>query len=278
MKVIRNINNNVSLCEDSMGREVIAFGKGIGFIKPPYEVPLSQIDRTFYNINDLNYEGIKDIPVSILDAAIQIIDEAQNNLNVTFIPTAALTLADHIQFAIQRLDKQLVIHLTIQEDMKHLYPLEMKEAYHALNIIKEKTSVSLDPNEAGNIALHFINSQVTEKQGNKVNSAPLMEDMIHVIEKQFQMTIDKEGFNYSRFATHIDYLLRRVLRGEQIKSENVQMFDALKKEYPGTYACVLIISEMVDKQLKSHLSDEEELYLILHINRLCSREENLLRE
>ncbi|WP_314068006.1 PRD domain-containing protein [uncultured Vagococcus sp.] len=278
MKVIRNINNNVSLCEDSMGREVIAFGKGIGFIKPPYEVPLSQIDRTFYNINDLNYEGIKDIPISILDAAIQIIDEAQNNLNVTFIPTAALTLADHIHFAIQRLDKQLVIHLTIQEDMKHLYPLEMKEALHALTIIKEKTAVTLDPNEAGNIALHFINSQITAKQGDKVNSGPLMEDVIDLIEKQFRMAIDKEGFNYSRFATHIDYLVQRVLRGEQIKSDNAQMFEALKEEYPGTYACVLSISEMVDKRLKFRLSNEEELYLILHINRLCSREENTLRE
>ena len=31
MKVIKSINNNVSHCVDSKGREVVAFGKGIGF-------------------------------------------------------------------------------------------------------------------------------------------------------------------------------------------------------------------------------------------------------
>ena len=46
MKVIKNINNNISLCLDSRNNEVVAFGKGIGFTKPPYDVPLSKIDRT----------------------------------------------------------------------------------------------------------------------------------------------------------------------------------------------------------------------------------------
>ena len=47
MKVIKNINNNILLCLDSRNNEVVAFGKGIGFTKPPYDVPLSKIDRTF---------------------------------------------------------------------------------------------------------------------------------------------------------------------------------------------------------------------------------------
>lgn len=36
MRVVKNINNNISLCLDSHNNEVIAFGKGIGFMKPPY--------------------------------------------------------------------------------------------------------------------------------------------------------------------------------------------------------------------------------------------------
>ena len=47
MKVIKNINNNVSLCVDKSGRECVAFGKGIGFIKAPYEVPLSKSKGRF---------------------------------------------------------------------------------------------------------------------------------------------------------------------------------------------------------------------------------------
>ena len=52
MKVIKNINNNISLCLDSRNNEVVAFGKGIGFTKPPYDVPLSKIDRTFYDVDE----------------------------------------------------------------------------------------------------------------------------------------------------------------------------------------------------------------------------------
>ena len=42
MKVIKNINNNTSICLDSNNQEVVAFGKGIGFIKPPYEIDISK--------------------------------------------------------------------------------------------------------------------------------------------------------------------------------------------------------------------------------------------
>lgn len=39
MKIVRNINNNVSLCKDSKNREVVIFGKGVGFLKANEEVP-----------------------------------------------------------------------------------------------------------------------------------------------------------------------------------------------------------------------------------------------
>lgn len=51
MQVVKNINNNVSICLDSQNQEVVVFGKGVGFIKPPSIVPLNQIERTFYNLD-----------------------------------------------------------------------------------------------------------------------------------------------------------------------------------------------------------------------------------
>ncbi len=100
MKVVKNINNNVSCVSIKKDGNGIAFGKGIGFIKPPYEVPLSQIERTFYSNNLIDYEGIKNVPEQIIRLAIHIVDEAERNLHVTFMSTTALALADHIYFAI----------------------------------------------------------------------------------------------------------------------------------------------------------------------------------
>ena len=38
MKVIKKINNNIAVATDGNNREVIIFGKGIGFHEMPYEL------------------------------------------------------------------------------------------------------------------------------------------------------------------------------------------------------------------------------------------------
>ena len=61
MRVIKKINNNVALCLDNNNHELIAFGKGIGFPKIPYELDdLNKIDRTYYGINH-NYLNLMDM-------------------------------------------------------------------------------------------------------------------------------------------------------------------------------------------------------------------------
>lgn len=42
MEVYKKINNNVALARDAKGRELVVFGKGIGFASLPYET-----DRIF---------------------------------------------------------------------------------------------------------------------------------------------------------------------------------------------------------------------------------------
>ena len=56
MRVIKNINNNVSVCVDGNNRQVVVLGKGVGFLKPPYEIPLCKIEQTFYNIDESTME------------------------------------------------------------------------------------------------------------------------------------------------------------------------------------------------------------------------------
>ena len=49
---------------------------------------------------------------------------------------------------------------------------------------------------------------------------------------------------------------------------------ALKKEYPGAYRCAQKISIVFEQHLGKPLSDEEKMYLMLHTNRLCTREQS----
>ena len=67
MKVIKKINNNVAICLDNNNNELIAFGKGIGFQKVPYELTdISKIERTYYGVNSSYISLINEIPEEYL--------------------------------------------------------------------------------------------------------------------------------------------------------------------------------------------------------------------
>ena len=272
MKVIKNINNNVSLCLDSKGKQVVAFGKGIGFVKAEHEVPLSQIDRTFYELDDLNLSSLQNVSAKSISLAIAIIDEASDVLKVEYPSSAYLMMADHIDFMLERRQNNIYLDMPIIEDIKHLYPEEMQLAYETLKRIEESEKVHLPRNEAGILALHFINDRAHEPQ-DKVNTSLIADHTLQIIEECLNCKICMESFSCSRYKTHLDYLIRRCFKNEQLNTTNIEMYEELIRQYPETYECVNKIACYFDESLSITLTEEEKMYLVLHINRLISREE-----
>lgn len=271
MKVIKNINNNVAHCSDSKGREVIVFGKGIGFFKSGEEIPLNRINRTFYNIKDAEYGVLRTIPTTIINTAIYIVDYVSEELSVVFPSSMALVLADHLQFAIQRKDENIYLAQPLIQDMMQLYPDEMRCAMNSLEIIKKMTGQTLPRMEAGTLAMHFINDRLQLKKFDKIDTVAMTEHCTKIIESKFGLTIDRESFNYSRFVTHLDYLIRRVLQNDQIVSQNETLYEEMIAKYPNTLKSVNAINDYIIKKIGVSLNKEELLYLVIHINRLVSR-------
>ncbi|WP_278952422.1 CAT RNA binding domain-containing protein [Lactobacillus apis] len=113
MQVIKRINNNVAVCLDQNHDELVAFGKGIGYPKTPYELTdLSKIKLTFYRIDSRNFKLIKEIPENVLELSADIIQQAQTILSQDLNQNILFSLADHINFAIERSKKgyELIIH------------------------------------------------------------------------------------------------------------------------------------------------------------------------
>lgn len=271
MKVIKSINNNVAHCSDSKGREVIVFGKGIGFYRPEEEIPLSKINRTFYNIKDTDYGILRSIPTVVINTAIYIIDMVSDELSVNYPSSKAISLADHLQFAIERKDKNIYLEMPILQDIRMLYPEEMDLAERSLKIIKDMTGESLPRQEAGTLALHFIADRLDVKEKTVPDTAAITEECTKIIEKEFSTSIDRGSFNYSRFATHLDYLIRRLTISEQIESLNEEMVEQVRKNYPQSYTCAEKVTSYLRNQTKEDIRDEEVLYLSMHINRMVSR-------
>lgn len=272
MKVIKCINNNVAIALDSTNKEVVIFGKGVGFKKPPFEVDLNQIDRTYYNVDDMYISMINDIPSEILDVSSEIVNYARNLIDNLTNSNIVFSLADHINFAITRVKKNIKINLPIIYDIEQLFENEYKIGEYGLKLIRTKLNVYLPKEEAAYIALHIINAE-EELSSITIDDSKVIDDISNIVEKQFDVTINKKSINYSRFVSHIQYLLKRGKSKHLIKSDNDKLYKTVIKEYPITYNCTLKIKDYLINSLNLELTDEELLYLILHINRLCNRED-----
>lgn len=274
MRVIKKLGNNVALCVDGQSRELIALGVGIGFPKCPYELTdMSKVDRTFYDIDNSYLDLLNKVDSSIFEICADIIDLASTLLNVPLNPNAVFTLTDHISFAIIRLNKGMLFSFPLSNELRDLYPTEVKIAKYALNLLEKKKKIVLPESEIYGIAMNIINSeQKTSINFSYEKSELIIDDIVTIIEEKMNVMIERDTFNYSRFISHMTYLLKRRTENRIISSENKKLYETLKNEYSKTYHCVLDIKEYLIESLGWQVGNEELIYLILHVNRLCSRE------
>ncbi len=253
---------------------MVALGKGIGFKEIPREVELSEIERSFYNMEPKDVRLMQDLPSEIVLFTANRLDIIKNELPYELSPNAVLLLADHIAFALERHKKQIHLKMPIYYDIQQMYPLEYKIGSYVLSRIKREFNVELPKEEIAAIAMNIVNSKVVNKNGieaDEVNSK-MLEDITDIVENVCHIMIDRDSFDYARFATHLHYLFERIRKGRSIETENLKMIKAIREEYPKVTECVAVIRSYLLKEWKAELSDEEELYLILHVNRICVKE------
>ena len=97
--------------------------------------------------------------------------------------------------------------------------------------------------------------------------------LVRQVEKRENITIDRSGFNASRFITHMEYLLARIRNNETLENNNDKLFNNLKQEYRETYLCAEDVRTYLQQKTGKNLGSEEMSYLMLHIERFCSREQ-----
>ena len=122
----------------------------------------------------------------------------------------------------------------------------------------------------------FINARLDDKPDTSaeaaVDAAAALRDVTGLIEKTMKLSIDRSSFNYARFATHFQYLVERINSGGQMASENVSLAPSLREEFPAVADCVEAIAGYFQTRWSSPVNEEEKMYLILHVNRICQKQ------
>lgn len=273
MKLLKKINNNYALAEDSQRNIVIVSGRGIGFLKMPCELnDLSKIEKTYYGIgNSRCLSLIPELPEDILELCSSFCDKSARMLQKTLNPGLTFILADHIRFVAKRVRNGILFKYGMYYQVQYQYEKEMALAKSFIQTVNKKLSTNLPDEEATAIAMHLVEAQEYHPIKESTEDEPeFIEHVVKIVEDKMGVALNRKNFAYFRFVTHLQHLIERL--DNQIESDNRKIFEQIIKEYPRIYECACSINNYFLDHLNRYLNDEELLYLTLHINRVISAE------
>ncbi|MCM3653437.1 BglG family transcription antiterminator LicT [Metabacillus litoralis] len=276
--LIRKIfNNNVVLAVAEDENELILIGRGIAFQKKVGDlIDESKVDKKFVQgLSTKLTELLKDIPQHHLDLADEIIQNAKSQLSKKLNDYIYLTLTDHLDFAISRIQQGLTIRNPLLWEIKKIYPKEFSIGLQAVKLVKEKIGVLLPEDEAGSIALHLVNAQNgSQEMDQTIAITKIVQEILQIVKYHYGIDLDEDSTNYSRFVVHLRFFAQRLLEKETHPHESNDLFEFVKEKYPLAYCCVEIINKYVNKSSENTLSKSEMVYLMLHIHRVADRTTN----
>lgn len=273
MKIHKVLNNNVIISKDAENEDIIVTGKGIAFSKKAGDEIDSSVEYKVYTLNNetiSQYQQVAtQIPIEYIILSEKIIDYGKRVLGDNLNNSIYITLADHIYSASMRYNEGIELKSDLYFDIKRLYKKEFKVGTMALKKINETLDIALIEDEAAFIALHFVNAQLAEKTNNTQEITNFMKEILQIVKYHFNISFDEDSFSFGRFLTHLRYFSHRFFEGlePEDKSEN-EMLEIMQKKYPAVAEAVEKIQQLIARKYQGILSENEKLYLMMHIYRI----------
>ncbi|MFK8259059.1 BglG family transcription antiterminator LicT [Erwinia sp. AnSW2-5] len=282
MTVAKVLNNSLVLSSTADHDEVIVMGKGIGFnSKVGDTLDAAQIEKIFIVQGSQTRRDylrvIENSPEYLLPLVQDLIERASVQLNSRLSEQLFFTLVDHISFAVERFAKGIAIQNRLLFEVKRFYPREFAVAQQAVRQLNQQLNIDLPEEEAGNIAFHLVNGQTdVQNMETTLLSVKMLKDIFNIIKYHFRVEINRDSLNYQRFLTHLQFFIQRMVEGRQIANKDDFIFAQVRAEYPDHYRASQLIGEYVHNLLQVTLTNDELLYLIIHLVRIVTPDEDHL--
>jgi len=268
------LNNNLILTIDENGIEQIVMGKGLRFINQVgKELRQEQIQKVYIlkdeNITKQYIRLLRDIPSSsaeIIEEALQI---AYESFPDTLSDQLFVTLFDHLVYALERYEKNIFLPNRLLWEVKRFYPNEYVVGEKIRKFLNKQLNINLPEEESGNIAFHIVNACMQDFNIKKtLCTVNLLKDICGIIQFSFGKQINEDSIHYSRFLTHIQFFIQRVLDNKMLDGQHVNILKAVIDENLAAYSCAKRVASYIQKNLNVETSQEELMYLTLHIERI----------
>lgn len=270
-KVIKVLNNNTILACNEM-EEVIVMYKGIGFSKKTddyFEVPrnakkylMQKGHKAKRGANDIiNYIDpvYLEIASDIIRLIIQRFERVDNDI--------LLPLADHIYFAIKRMDENIMPVNPFINDIRLIFPEEFEVALEGKKVIERFVSRTINNDEVGFITLHIHSAISSNQVSESMEATRIIHESINKLEKDLKIVIDVQSLSYARLMNHIKFLMLRLNKNEELQMD---ISEFTKDKFPFAYEQAIYVCEALSKVLKKKLPETEVGYLALHLERILS--------
>lgn len=281
MYLIKSLNNNIVLAGEN-GKEMVLFGKGIGFERQrnaPIDPKKIQKKFILEEADDIT-RSINILPQEIITVAEKIMSLAQTKLKANQSLASLFALGDHIYYALRRLEKKEKVYSPLSWEIPHLYPKEYEVATRGIEIINLELQCQMPIEEAAFITIHLINGQKgAQTLSSTMKLIETTSRIITIVNYSFQVKIDETSFEYSRFVNHIRFF---IIRQEEHKPQqevvDVLLLQSVIEKYPKSHECALKIKKYLELQYECPINDTELLYLVLYIERLIQETSQQLIE
>ena len=272
MKISKLLNNNVAVVIEN-NEEKIVMGRGICFKKKVGDfIDPKQVDKVFFledqEVSRRFKELVVNIPLEYLQIGDEIFDEAKMTLGKPINDNCYIALVDHIYTACERVKEGIFVKNALLWDIKRFYKIEYEVGKRSLQIIKDKTGIELNDDEAGFIALHIVNGQLDEDCHDMYEITKIMQEIENIVRYHFKVEFNEDSAYYYRFVTHLKFFAQRLLEHKTQDSQEDDLLSVVQVKYANAYQCVEKIAKFILKQYDYELSDEEKLYLTIHIHRV----------
>lgn len=270
-RVVKALNHNAVLAlESSANKEYLILGKGIGFGKKVSQRIEPSEDCTVYSLTAVSKRGraaelLKEIQPVYLEMADAILNDAQREFG-ELDREVLFPMADHIAFAVKRIEKGEIITNLLTQDIQVLFYKEYKAASLIRPLLWKEKQIEIPDDEIGYVALHVHSAICGEKVSSAMQIAAAVRECVSMIEKDMGKEIPIQTLSYNRLMNHIKYMVARILKGETLY---LNMNDYMEAEYPRSYAISRNVCSHLGRSIGMELDEMEIGYLAMHIERVC---------
>lgn len=270
------LNNNVVISIGDEGRERVLMGRGLGFqVRPGDVVDAAKVEKTFVLDDgadgDRERQLLTDAPYPIIEAVTRAVDDAERVLQRALGRRLTMSVIDHLQFVVERLDAGIRIPASSMPELRILHPQEFAAAQRMVETITTSLGRPLPDEEANFLTMHLLNATRDEPNGTAALLFRRVQHVVSTVETALGVTLDTTSPDYARFILHVQFLLQRLVSSSMLRSEDSSFFEFARHSFPRSHSIALDVKAYVQAATGSDLTDEELLYLIVHVERLASQ-------